>query len=68
MRLHLELDGKVLEYTHRPMRSSRFRALCWLAAVGFYCGMVSTVANACGIPGLIVVGVVTFLCTALATT
>lgn len=65
MKLKLELDGKVLEYEQRPMRSSRFRALCALAAAGFYCGMVAAVANACGLPGLAVVGIATFLCTAI---
>lgn len=61
MKLHLEVDGKVFEYERQPMRSSRFRALCKLAAAGIYAGMVAAVAQICGIPGLGLVAVVTIL-------
>lgn len=61
MKIHLEVDGKVFEFDRRPMRSSRFRALCKLAAAGIYAGMVAAVASICGFPGLAVVAVVTVL-------
>jgi len=62
MKALLKRDDVSLEYEHQPMQGGRFRALCLLAAIGIYAGMVVAVANACGLPGLIVVGVVTLLC------
>ncbi len=61
MKLHLGVDGKVFEYERRPMRSSRFRAICGLFSAGIYAGMVATVASICGMPGVIAVAVVTTL-------
>ena len=43
------------------MKAGRFRALCALAAVGVYAGMVVAVTALCGLVGLIVVGAVTFV-------
>lgn len=59
MKFHLEVDGKVFEF---DMRASWFRAICKLFAAGIYAGMVAKVAMVCGIPGLIVVAVITVLC------
>lgn len=44
-----------------PLSEGRFKAVCVLAAAGVYAGLVVAVAALCGVPGLIVVGVVTVL-------
>lgn len=59
MKLRLEVDGRVFEYERRPMRSSRFRALCTLAAGALYVFLVWVVATLCGFMGVMMVGVVT---------
>ena len=61
MRLHVEYKGRVCDYETRPMRSSRFRALCRLAAAGIFSGMVVGVASSCGLAGVAVVAGVTVL-------
>lgn len=61
MKLHLEVDGKIFEYEKKPMRASRFRALCMLFSAGIYAGMVIGVASICGLPGVITVAIVTVL-------
>lgn len=61
MKIRFERNGNVLEYECQPMKEGRFRALCALMAAGVYAGMVAAVAALCGLPGLVVVGVVTFL-------
>lgn len=59
MKIRIEHDGDVFEFERRPMRRSRFRALCALAAATLYAGMVIAVTALCGLPGLIAVAVVT---------
>lgn len=59
MKIRLERGGAVFEYEHRPMSKRRFLALCALAAVGVYAGMVIAVAALCGLFGVLLVGVVT---------
>lgn len=47
MKIHLEHNGTVLEYEHRPMPEGRFRALCSLAlatiAGGVFLGVIAMV-------------------------
>lgn len=61
MRLRVEIDGRLLEYETRPMRASRFRAICNLCAAGIYALMVVKVASICGLAGVSVVAGVTVL-------
>lgn len=44
-----------------PMKESRFRALCGLAAAALYVCVSIAAAALCGLPGLIVVGFVMVL-------
>lgn len=57
--------GFTVRIDRPPLEKGRFRALCGLAAAGVYAGMVVTVAALCGLPGLIVVGVVMVLLAAM---
>lgn len=57
MKIRFERGGVVFEYEQPPMKESRFRALCALAAAGVYAGMVSAVAALCGLPGLIIAAI-----------
>ena len=59
MRVRIERAGEVFEFERRPMRRSRFLALCAIAAAALYVGMVVAVTALCGLPGLIAVAVVT---------
>lgn len=61
MKFRLEVDGNYFEYERRPMRSSRFRALCSLLAAGIYAGMVVGVTSICGLPGLVVAALATLI-------
>ena len=61
MRLHVEYKGRVCDYETRPMRSSRFRVLCRLAAAGIYGCTVAATASTCGLPGLLTVAGATLL-------
>ncbi len=62
MKFRIKRGDITLEYERPPMRAARFRALCLLAAIGLYAGMVCTVANLCGLYGLVAVGAVTLVC------
>ncbi|MDE6456427.1 MAG: hypothetical protein K2L38_11110 [Dysosmobacter sp.] len=59
MKIRLERCGVVFEYERQPMKESRFRALCALAAAGVYAGMVAAVTALCGFLGLLVVAIFT---------
>lgn len=61
MKIRLERDGTVFEYTRQPLPEGRFKAVCGLAAAGLYTGLALGVAALGGLPGLIAVGVVTVL-------
>ena len=61
MKIRLERDGTVFEYTRQPLPEGRFKAVCGLAAAGLCTGLALGVAALCGLPGLIAVGVVTVL-------
>lgn len=61
MKLRLEVEGRVFEFQKPPMKESRFRAVCGLAAGGLYVALVWVVATLCGFPGVIAVAVVTLL-------
>lgn len=61
MRIRLEHSGTVFEFERAPLPEHRFKALCLLAAGGLYVGMAIAVAKLCGVFGLIVLGVATFL-------
>ncbi len=47
MRIHIEHNGTIFEYEHRPMPEGRFRALCSLAlgaiAGGVFLGAIALV-------------------------
>lgn len=53
MKIRLERGGTVFEYERQPMKESRFRVLCALAAAGVYAGMVIGVTRLCGDFGLL---------------
>lgn len=55
MKIRLERDGTVFEYERQPMKESRFRALCALAAAGVYAGLVIGVTALCGGWGVVAV-------------
>ena len=59
MKIHLERGDTIFEYELKPMKESRFRTLCVLAACGLYVGLTWVVASLCGIPGVILLAVVT---------
>ena len=59
MKLHFERNGIVFDYELTPMKESRFRTLCVLAAGGLYVGLTWVVASLCGIHGLILLAVAT---------
>lgn len=61
MRFRVERGGVVFEYERKPMKEGRFRILCLLAAAGMYAGMVAAVTALCGIAGLGITLVMTFL-------
>lgn len=61
MRVRFDLNGVTLEYERPPMPEHRFKALCLLAAGGMYAGMVAKVAASCGLAGVGVIAVATFL-------
>ena len=61
MKMRLVLYGVTVEYEQPPMPEHRFKALCLLAAGGMYAGMVAKVAALCGLEGLGVIAVATFL-------
>lgn len=62
MKIRLERGGVVFEYERQPMKESRFRALCALAAAGVYVwGMVAAITALCGFLGLLVVAIFTVL-------
>lgn len=46
MKIHLEYNGAVFVFEHRPMPEGRFRALCCLAAGGVLAVMVHMVGSA----------------------
>lgn len=60
MKVRFDLNGVTLEYERPPMPEHRFRALCLLAAVGLYVGMVCGVAALCGAVGVGVIALATF--------
>ena len=53
MKIRLERGGVTFEYERQPMKESRFRALCALAAAGVYAGMVAAITALCGDFGLL---------------
>lgn len=55
MKIRLERGGTVFEYERQPMKESRFRVLCALAAAGVYAGLVIGVTTLCAAPGLFLV-------------
>lgn len=59
MKIRLERDGTVFEYTRPPLPEGRFRAVCGLAAAGVYAGMVVVIAALCGVTGVITAAVAT---------
>ncbi len=59
MKIHLGYNGAVFEFERKPMPEGRFRTLCAIAAAGIYAGLVIAVAALCGVPGVVVVGLVT---------
>ena len=61
MRIRLERSGTVFEYERPPMPEHRFKALCLLAAVGLYGGMVAAVAALCGGWGVAAIAAVTMV-------
>lgn len=61
MKIRVEADGRVFEYERRPMRRSRFRALCVIAIAAIYAGALITVAALCGVPGLVAMLIFTAL-------
>ena len=61
MRVRFDLNGVTLEYERPPMPEHRFKALCLLAAGGMYARMVVKVAASCGLAGVGVIAVATFL-------
>lgn len=65
MKVRVEYGGRVLEYDKPPMRTGRFNALCGLFKAGCYFGMVAAVAASCGLPGLLLVGLVSIFALAL---
>ena len=55
MKIRLEYNGTVFEYSRQPMPERRFKALCGLVAAGVYtcvCLMLGVTAL-CGFPGLL---------------
>jgi len=65
VKIRLERDGTVFEYTRPPLPEGRFRAVCGLAAAGLYAGMLVGVAAICGLYGVVTVAVVTVIIAAL---
>ena len=61
MRVRFEKDGTVFEFERRPLPGPRFRAVCLLALAGLYAGTVLGVALLCGVVGIGVIAVATFL-------
>ena len=61
MKMRLVLYGVTIEYERPPMPERRFRALCLLAAGGMYARRVVKVAASCGLAGVGVIAVATFL-------
>ena len=61
MKMRLYLYGVTIEYERPPMPERRVRALCLLAAGGMYARMVVKVAASCGLAGVGVIAVATFL-------
>lgn len=61
MKVRFDLYGVTIEYERPPMPEHRFKALCLLAAGGMYAGMVAKVAALCGLAGVGVIAVATFL-------
>lgn len=55
MKIRLERNGVVFEYEHQPMKEGRFRALCAIAGVAVYAGLVIGIAALCGGFGLLLV-------------
>lgn len=53
MKIRLERGGVTFEYERQPMKESRFRVLCALAAAGVYAGLVIGVTVLCGGFGLL---------------
>lgn len=60
MKIRLEHNGDVFEYETRPMRSSRFRAICGVFLAAIYVGLVLGVGALCGFLGVVVVLVLSF--------
>lgn len=60
MKVRLEVDGKVLEYERRPMRTERFRALCRLGMASILGAVFLTALKMVGVPALIAAGVLVF--------
>lgn len=53
-------NGRVTVTVDRPpLPERRFKAVCAIAAAGIYAGLVIAVAALCGVPGVVVVGLVT---------
>ena len=61
MKMRLVLYSVTVEYERPPMPEHRFKALCLLAAGGMYAGMAAKVAALCGLAGVGVIAVATFL-------
>lgn len=61
MKVRFDLYGVTIEYERPPMTEHRFKALCLLAAGGMYASMVAKVAASCGLAGVGVIAVATFL-------
>lgn len=61
MRIRLEHDGTAFEFERNPMSERRFRAMCSIAAAGLYVGLTIGVTALCGVPGLLVLSVVTLI-------
>lgn len=58
-------DGFTVHIDRPALKESRFRALCALAAAAVYAGIAIAAAALCGLPGLIAVGFVTVLLSAV---
>lgn len=60
-KVRIYLPGMTIEREWPMMPEPRFKALCLLAAGGMYAGMVAKVAALCGLAGVGIIAVATFL-------
>ena len=67
MKLHIDNRNGVwnIDYESEPMPKRRFRAVCALIAAALYVGLAIGVTALCGLAGVGVVAVATFLCAIL---